>query len=317
MFNFAGISWQREMPSSVFANTAFEIKYTLTNSKNITDCFAVHVADSATYHECIAPSIAPQKNKQWFKEAKIRKRGVYDTFPVHISSSFPFGFFIKEKSIHVQSRITVIPQPKIPTLLEDILDLEGPYGQYSSSNICLEPLGDFKGLREFRHGDPVNLIHWPSMAKTGKIMLKEIDPLNPERFSLFFHSYFPKVSIASPKSFETSLQILSGMFLYCYRNAIPFDFTAPFTGWESIAVDNLQEDIYDVFNLLATAEENRVKDINPLLINLNQVPSSSKIFIISNSPLQNWQDLLPAEKGNVTCIDNSQKRTVASELVPL
>jgi uncharacterized protein (DUF58 family) len=104
---------------------------------------------------------------------KAYKRGVYEFTPVIIKSAGILGFFYIEKKIKAQNnKLVILPTfKKINTdLLKGMPDRRFSEGR--SINIPGRSF-DFSGLREYQPGMETRFIHWPSMAKTGQVLLKE------------------------------------------------------------------------------------------------------------------------------------------------
>src|SRR5690606_18795724 len=74
---------------------------------------------------------------------------------------------------------------------------------------------EFRLLREFRSGDPVRAIHWPSSSRATRLQVRQTDPPTPKppRTSLVLHSYNPPGKMATPETFELILRIAAGLLV--------------------------------------------------------------------------------------------------------
>lgn len=120
------------------------------------------------------------KNQQsWHVRTPCYRRGRYTLGPITLHSSDPFGLFPLEKALpkNFSSHVVVYP------LAVDLPEFQPPVGEqiggealrrrthYVTTNVS--------GIREYAFGDSFNRIHWPSTARTGRMMVKEfeLDPI--------------------------------------------------------------------------------------------------------------------------------------------
>ncbi|NJM36776.1 MAG: DUF58 domain-containing protein [Akkermansiaceae bacterium] len=84
--------------------------------------------------------------------------------------------------------------------------------------------GEFVGLRDYRPGDPLRMIHWKSWARTGRPIVKELEDTYYPRFGLVVdtlstdrtdHRFEEVVSVAASfaASIDTSESLLDLMFI--------------------------------------------------------------------------------------------------------
>ena len=74
-----------------------------------------------------------------------------------------------------------------PRLLNRSVLLSFPLGISSASASLDQDPSLYRGLREYRAGDPIRSIHWPSSAKVGKTMIKQHDPVGVSRFMILLN----------------------------------------------------------------------------------------------------------------------------------
>ncbi len=102
------------------------------------------------------------------------KRGVYTLGPVRIETTDPLGLFTFGASLPVITEIVVHPEP-IPAR-DAAIGGEGTYGVRERDGKTRRGDGmDFHGVREYREGDALRRIHWPTSARTGKLAVVEFE----------------------------------------------------------------------------------------------------------------------------------------------
>lgn len=104
------------------------------------------------------------------------KRGRFTLPSLQIGSYFPLPHEILYRSIDLDYETIVYPEPKGESL-ESFSDKNRAFfGEHD----------DFEGIRPFREGESLSLIHWPSLAKGSGLMAKEFSLLEQSRH-LHFH----------------------------------------------------------------------------------------------------------------------------------
>jgi uncharacterized protein (DUF58 family) len=111
--------------------------------------------------------------QRWLTRALCERRGVYTLGPLGARLGDPFGLF------HYQWRESDARQIVIYPPLVQLPAIELPQGQRGglarADLLQLHVTPSVGGLREYVQGDPPSHIHWPTVAKTQRLMVKEFD----------------------------------------------------------------------------------------------------------------------------------------------
>jgi uncharacterized protein (DUF58 family) len=115
----------------------------------------------------------PGDQRNWTTQARCEWRGVYTLGPLTASLSDPFGLFRYSWREDSARQIVIYPPlVQLPALLVP----QGQRGGLSRADILQQHVTpSVGGLREYIQGDPPSHIHWPTVAKTDKLMVKEFD----------------------------------------------------------------------------------------------------------------------------------------------
>lgn len=118
------------------------------------------------------PDLPPGQNHTFTQKLLPTRRGAYIFDQLLQETCYPFGLW--RDSCRHDFEQTVLVYPRYRHLRE----LEIPVGmRYQPGGLALTSyLGDsteFLSTREFRSGDPLRHIHWPSWARLGKPIVKE------------------------------------------------------------------------------------------------------------------------------------------------
>jgi uncharacterized protein (DUF58 family) len=119
------------------------------------------------------------------------RRGVFELGPVEIPRADPFGLCRAVQQMGTPQRIAVHPRlldlHPLPTGISR--NLEGP-----SSDASPQGSVTFHRLREYIVGDDLRMVHWPSTARIGKLVVRHnvdtaqpytviLTDVNPDRYS--------------------------------------------------------------------------------------------------------------------------------------
>lgn len=127
----------------------------------------------------VVSTLKAKSEQSWHVRTPCYRRGRYTLGPITLLSSDPFGLFPLQKQLPRKFTSHVVVYP----LAVDLPAFQPPVGEqiggeavrrrthYVTTNVS--------GIREYAFGDSFNRIHWPSTARTGRLMVKEfeLDPI--------------------------------------------------------------------------------------------------------------------------------------------
>jgi uncharacterized protein (DUF58 family) len=104
------------------------------------------------------------------------RRGVFRSVRVQLRTSAPLGVFVRTRTVRVTlpAPIVVAPRPSVaPAVLQPIPDERVANG----SPLLVRGGGDtVRAVRPYSPGDPARLVHWPTSARRGEIVVREHEP---------------------------------------------------------------------------------------------------------------------------------------------
>lgn len=110
-------------------------------------------------------------------------RGHHRLGPVRVTSTDPFGLFRATIRLDRVDELIVIPR---------LEPLGGPTGApgatiggRSGMRRVARGVEDFSSMREYRQGDDLRRIHWPSVARRGELMIRQDENPSRSRTSMF------------------------------------------------------------------------------------------------------------------------------------
>lgn len=99
------------------------------------------------------------------------RRGVFEFGPILEERTDPLSLMHRTASHPVVDQVLVHPIIHPLTLSESGARLE--HSRARQARLSDDPLSDFRSLREYVPGDDERLIHWPSTAKAGAILVRD------------------------------------------------------------------------------------------------------------------------------------------------
>ena len=328
--NLRGIRFHRQLSPNCFVANPTTATITVTAERG--PAIAVKVRDEALGDAIAletnrATAIRPRKSEPTVLSldrsdshtialaTTFRKRGIYADFDYQLSSTYPFGLFRKVVGGSQSSPTTVYPLPLSPgddaALMIDYLS-SGSIGSSSSNGSD----GDFRSIREYRHGDPLKFVHWPlslrHRAVTGpeslgqpnyQLVVREFEPPAPSRRLVVFHDYAPRDKHFSQADGETALELLTGVLVTLSRTGIPFEFVAPFTKWKPIEIAGPSPELHQLLEQLATIRLGGKLKAKELARRLAELPQDgARLIVLGAADAATWEDLVPENPGN-RCLD--------------
>jgi len=122
----------------------------------------------------------------------INKRGKYRFGPLTASTAFPLGLMRSVRAEQLFSDVIVTPRlgTMTPAWRRLIQQEQSGFASSRRQHGLLE--GDFYGLREWRHGDPKQWIHWRSSAKQGELVVRQFEKQSQQDFALIVDAWLPE-----------------------------------------------------------------------------------------------------------------------------
>lgn len=118
-------------------------------------------------------SLGPIAHKVWELRSVCTRRGRFTLGPVWVSSGDPFGIFRVSRKLTDGTIVVVyprtVPLPRFGRVPGELPGgaVQGVRVQFSTPNVA--------SVREYHPGDAFNRIHWPTTARTSRLMVREFE----------------------------------------------------------------------------------------------------------------------------------------------
>lgn len=171
-------------PREVFAGSPVVVGCVVANAKRVLPSFSLVVevagARGSPARRFFVPKLDSGQERLISWEETFLRRGRHRLPDVRLMTRFPFGLFLKAAPPIRLGEFLVFPAVR-PLALEDLRTLGGAGGERETR----PGRGtDLYNLREYRWGDDPRLIHWKSTAKSGVVMVRELEAETASRIRL-------------------------------------------------------------------------------------------------------------------------------------
>lgn len=121
----------------------------------------------------VISSLGRETSQRWQVRTLCTQRGRFRLGPLSLHSGDPLGIFNVEQQINHTGYIVVYPLTVDLTSFEpSIADLSGGEARHRRT---YQITTNVAGVRDYVTGDSFNRIHWPSTARTGRLIAKEFE----------------------------------------------------------------------------------------------------------------------------------------------
>lgn len=189
------------------------VEYRLANDSRFRSGAAT-IVDSCDGQMCRVriPPLAPDSVERAYGAIPTTRRGVFDVGPFEIERIDPFWLSVGSRRDDATSLVTVHPK---------IYDLLGPTGaarvvenESVLRRTVTDPMSGFVSMREYVAGDDPRLIHWPTTAHTGQLMVREHVEVRRPEFTVVLDT---AESAASPDDFEEAVDVAATLAVHAIR----------------------------------------------------------------------------------------------------
>jgi uncharacterized protein (DUF58 family) len=139
-------------------------------------------------------------------------RGRYGFSPVRLSISDPFG--LAEAELALDERQSLVVYPRLTEL--DRLFFDGGAGPEHGRRLLLRrPVGfELHSVRDYQQGESLRRVHWPSTARRGALMVKELEDSPRDEVAVLLDGDTAAVVGSPPdSSFDTAVRAAGSILL--------------------------------------------------------------------------------------------------------
>ena len=170
MINLSRIEVRIEPPGDVFALTPAALKFSLVNRKNFIPSYSLSIEFDEK--KAYIPHLSSKHAGTAVLKYNFKERGWNKIPEARLSTRFPFGFFKKWIKIDLgEDEILVFPKIEAIDIGHETFKEGSGDGESAKTGFGY----DLRSIKEFQEGDNPRLIHWKTTAKTGRLMVREME----------------------------------------------------------------------------------------------------------------------------------------------
>lgn len=180
-------------------------------------------------------------------------RGRHELGPLEVTVTDPLG--LERVLRRVDGSVAVLVRPRIP-VLTSVFSTNGARETGAARSRFRRPTGfEIHAVRDYAPGEPLRAVHWPTTARRGRMMVKELDDAPRDHLAIVLD--LDADGVAGPpgaSSFDAAVRVAGALALAHVRSGrtVVVVGTAPFA--ESTRIRTLGHDWQLALDALAVVE---------------------------------------------------------------
>jgi uncharacterized protein (DUF58 family) len=182
-----GIEVARAAPQRVHQGDAVRVELTVTNRSRGMRASLVVADPFLADTEIFVSHLAPGERVELVTAREASRRGVQGARSVVLRSDAPFAVAERRRRIDAAGHALVLPRVEP---LDDLPFVErAPTHERAIRSTPRRGGGpEYLGIREYRPGDSMRHVHWPSTARHGVVMVREFEEETTRRLAIIVDS---------------------------------------------------------------------------------------------------------------------------------
>jgi uncharacterized protein (DUF58 family) len=232
------------------------------------------------------------------------QRGRYDLGPLTVYFFDPLGLFFLKRTYPLYSGLYVYPKAfriqRFPALVKGIL----PWFGIETTRFSGDE-DEFYGIREYKEGDPIKIIHWLSSARKNTLIVKQFQRQSFSRATIMFNLEKNKNFGEGKESIaEYTVKIAASVAKYLTENDISLEIIAHAGEIAHLPFNKGHEHLEDIFRFLAVCRAESYISLGEIFEEFSRyIPDDSNLIVIM--PDTDWEylpSMLSLEKRSVSLI---------------
>jgi len=232
----------------------------------------------------VAAGIPPRNHQALHYSLVCKQRGRYDIGPVTIYLTDPFG--LSRTRVEALTRSELVVYPDVEDISAAGLVTQGAGSGEAAVRHLHRSAAEFYTMREYVEGDDLRRIHWPSVARTGRLMIRQDESTRRSSATLFLDTRQSALGVYGSPGFERAVSVAASL-----GRALSVAGFALHVGM----VDKSPMLMTDqqMLELLAGTSPSRTQALAPSMAHLRaSSPTDSTLAVVTAPPLANEVALL-------------------------
>jgi uncharacterized protein (DUF58 family) len=200
-------------PTRIFAGSRTKVSLRIENLGNQTSPFLlledVIPPDLGRSARLVGSGIPPRNHLETSYTVVGRRRGKYYVGPLKIFMTDPFG--LARTAIESSGRSELLIYPQVEDIDVSHLLSQGVGSGESTARQLHRTAAEFYTMREYVTGDDLRRIHWPSVAKTGQLMIRQDESTRRSTATIFLDNRNEILGPAGSAAFERAVSVAASL----------------------------------------------------------------------------------------------------------
>jgi uncharacterized protein (DUF58 family) len=157
----------------------------------------------------VVTGIPPQNTQTVSYSIVCRRRGLFDVGPLQLMFSDPFG--LARAPIRTQAVSELVVYPEVEDIEPWRLGIQGQGAGESAARHLHRSAAEFYTMREYVTGDDLRRIHWPSVARTGQLMIRQDEATRRSSATLFLDNRSSALGSDGSPGFERAVSVAASL----------------------------------------------------------------------------------------------------------
>jgi len=270
----------------MFAGSRVTVTLTLENLGRTTTSFLLLEdgvpASLGRPARLVMAGIPPRNQQSASYTLSCRHRGRYTLGPLAVFLSDPFGLARTRMTYGVENELVVYPQ--VEELEGRPLVSRGAGTGESAVRQLYRSAADFYTMRSYVTGDDLRRIHWPSVARTGELMIRQDEATRRSAAVVFLDNRVAALGHRGSPAFERGVSAAASIALSMGRTGLAMRFASVDRRPDLVSEEDLLE-------ILASATHAKTRTLTEALLAMRSSALADTTLAFVSSPPR------PAELG--------------------
>jgi uncharacterized protein (DUF58 family) len=145
-----------------------------------------------------------------------RSRGRYELGPAYLDVSDPFA--LSRIRVEFPERDQLVVFPEVEPLSSGVAAPYGSGAGQSTTRHLFRTGEEFYTMREYQVGDDLRRIHWPSVARRGKLMIRQDESARRSSATLFLDTRVASFGSSGTPAFEKAVSVAASVAVLLARS---------------------------------------------------------------------------------------------------
>lgn len=238
----------------------------------------------------VVTGVPPRARQQVSYTVLPQTRGRYGIGPLWVDVTDPFG--LTRGRVRVDRRDELLVTPEIEDLTTPPDAVTGHGVGAARARQLMRTGEEYFTMRAYQEGDDLRRIHWPSVARTGELMIRQNESSRRASALVFLDDRETGLGPAHAPAFERAVSCAGSVGMLLLGEHFTLRFATP----ELIATTMSEDRFLDV---LARLGEGKGRSLAPALVNLRVAasPEASLVFVGPPPAPQELPGLIRAATG--------------------